>query len=316
MNSKIMVIGDPMIDIHLTCNSDRLSPEAPVPICLLQTEHRALGGSANVAAQIAVMQPCIMAHIYSRHSSELDYAFSRFQSMCVIKNVELLSLLTTRCYKIPKKTRIWANKQQVCRIDDELQHVNFTEKVNKQWLTQIENCIKDNNIRLIILSDYDKGMFNDVFLQQIIDMAHSLNVITILDPKRPTYSTLRNLSIVTPNDAEMEKTILTPSELSKNMHNTYLVHTMGARGMNCYKNGELLTHVAAHEVDVFDTCGCGDTVIAFIALMLNKLQYNLNDNTIKTAMITASFAASRTVMHRGSYILSLEEAQSVFGLIK
>ena len=48
--SKILVIGDAMLDKYIFGTIDRISPEAPVPVLKVQNEILKPGGAANVAA--------------------------------------------------------------------------------------------------------------------------------------------------------------------------------------------------------------------------------------------------------------------------
>src|SRR5260370_35724700 len=54
-SQRIVVIGDAMLDIYLDGNADRISPEAPVPVVTVHTRRHALGGAANVAANVAAI---------------------------------------------------------------------------------------------------------------------------------------------------------------------------------------------------------------------------------------------------------------------
>jgi bifunctional ADP-heptose synthase (sugar kinase/adenylyltransferase) len=65
---------------------------------------------------------------------------------------------------------------------------------------------------------------------------------------------------------------------------------------------------------VSDVCGAGDTVVSFITLALLKRRCELNEITIHEAMSTASFAASRTIQHRGSYVLNEDETKGVLSI--
>src|SRR5690554_6067360 len=49
---RVVVVGDLMLDVYLTGNVDRISPEAPVPVVQVLDERSALGGAANVAANV------------------------------------------------------------------------------------------------------------------------------------------------------------------------------------------------------------------------------------------------------------------------
>src|ERR1700710_1718801 len=50
---KILVIGDVMLDRYWWGSVTRISPEAPVPIVNLNKTSLAVGGAANVAANVA-----------------------------------------------------------------------------------------------------------------------------------------------------------------------------------------------------------------------------------------------------------------------
>ena len=53
MTNKILVIGDVMMDEYWYGTSNRISPEAPVPIVNFYNSDMRLGGAANVAANIS-----------------------------------------------------------------------------------------------------------------------------------------------------------------------------------------------------------------------------------------------------------------------
>src|SRR5438132_1176804 len=53
--TKIVVVGDAMLDVYLVGEVDRVSPEAPVPVVTVHASRQALGGAANVAANVAAM---------------------------------------------------------------------------------------------------------------------------------------------------------------------------------------------------------------------------------------------------------------------
>jgi len=51
--TKIVVVGDAMLDVYLVGEVDRVSPEAPVPVVTVHASRQALGGAANVAAKVS-----------------------------------------------------------------------------------------------------------------------------------------------------------------------------------------------------------------------------------------------------------------------
>ncbi|MGH7534473.1 MAG: PfkB family carbohydrate kinase, partial [Gemmatimonadales bacterium] len=54
-DSRVVVVGDIMLDRYLIGETERLSPEAPVPVVTVRERHAALGGAANVAANVAAL---------------------------------------------------------------------------------------------------------------------------------------------------------------------------------------------------------------------------------------------------------------------
>ena len=54
-HSRLVVVGDAMLDIYLIGDVDRISPEAPVPVVNVHERRYALGGAANVAANVAAI---------------------------------------------------------------------------------------------------------------------------------------------------------------------------------------------------------------------------------------------------------------------
>src|SRR6185436_18275963 len=53
--SRVVLVGDLMLDRYLYGNAERLSPEAPVPVLHYQREELRLGGAGGVAANLATL---------------------------------------------------------------------------------------------------------------------------------------------------------------------------------------------------------------------------------------------------------------------
>src|SRR5690348_7467457 len=55
LGCNVLVVGDVMTDEHWTGATDRISPEAPVPVVRVQKIEERPGGAANVAANVRAM---------------------------------------------------------------------------------------------------------------------------------------------------------------------------------------------------------------------------------------------------------------------
>ena len=54
-HATILCLGDVMLDRFAYCDTERISPEAPVPVLLLRRTQSMLGGAGNVARNIAAL---------------------------------------------------------------------------------------------------------------------------------------------------------------------------------------------------------------------------------------------------------------------
>ena len=53
--SRVLVVGDVMLDRYWFGAVDRISPEAPVPVVRVQRDEDRVGGAANVALNAAML---------------------------------------------------------------------------------------------------------------------------------------------------------------------------------------------------------------------------------------------------------------------
>ena len=111
-----MVVGDIMLDRYLIGDTERLSPEAPVPVVTVRERHSALGGAANVAANVVALGArCLLVGAVG---DDVDGAAIR-QELAVAR-LEDRHVLTVAGRPTTSKTRIIARSQQIVRIDDEV----------------------------------------------------------------------------------------------------------------------------------------------------------------------------------------------------
>ncbi len=306
MKNNILVIGDAMLDSHVMGHTDRISPEAPVPVVSDVEKICKLGGAANVAAQVSVYADNTVMMYKITSGDPLEH-----NEMCKLlkeKNIYFLPMSLPRSSKtmIPVKERVWVGKQQICRIDRENTD-RPTLKESAQWIEDIKTTIKEYGITKVIFSDYDKGTLTDGIIESIARYCNSRQIITVLDPKRPTFSGIKFLSAVKCNEKELQSTGLNNiDELSSSMAGVRIIQTRGNKSTKVSLSSMLglqSSVVDVTESDVVDTCGCGDIHIAILTLMFDG-------TNILSAVRCANSAASLSAKHLGCYTLSKEEIES------
>lgn len=288
--SKVLVIGDVMIDKHVRGEVKRISPEAPVPIInVIGEPEESIGAAGYIAAQI------------SEAGHEVSVAFKHgddgLQEMIWNQyDVTPYPLNESGRKKTTTKTRVWTGDQQICRIDDEdtMKPVGIRENKRIDFLI---NLVSENNYDCVVFSDYNKGTLTDCIIQQVADLCKRLGILTILDPKRYSYFGLQNLFLIKPNKNEIAITNMNEVEVSKELGSTLLLSTHGEKGMSLFKNGSYLHGLDAIKSKTVDVCGAGDITTAFLAASLVKYK------DTKRAMSHATVAASMAVMKQGCYII-------------
>jgi D-glycero-beta-D-manno-heptose-7-phosphate kinase len=303
--SRIMVLGDIMLDRYLWGNVDRISPEAPVPVVSITEETTNLGGAANVAANVralgadvtllGVIGDDMMAEILKTNLADSDLKTS--------------GLLVDKDRPTTVKSRIVAHNQQVVRIDRESTG-EIPPALVEQLTAKIGKLIK--NLDGIIISDYGKGVITYDLLSTLIPLAKNEGVFIAVDPKEVHFMNYREVSVITPNHHEAgfisgkkitNDTILADVgwNLMDLLNLESLLITRGERGMALFEQDRNLTLIPAQAKTVYDVTGAGDTVIATLAVARTA------GASMQEAAIFANAAAGLAVAQFGTARITRDE---------
>lgn len=299
-----LVIGDLMLDRYLIGDVERISPEAPVPVVLLQHENERAGGAANVAANLSRLG--IRTTMVGIVGDDADGR--ALQDILQELGIDS-AIVTSRQRPTITKTRILGGHQQMMRLDRESRQA-FTDEEASALMRQVLQAIAGKPA-VIILSDYAKGVLSAELCQTVIAQARSFGIPVLVDPKGRDYSKYRGATGLTPNKKEISEvcgvdtshidTLLqTAAELKNELSLDFLAVTRGEEGISLLREAEPL-HFPAQAKQVFDVSGAGDTVIATLAA---GLAHGLNH---RQAFELANIAAGIVVGKVGTVPVSREE---------
>jgi rfaE bifunctional protein kinase chain/domain len=298
--ARLLVVGDVMLDRYWFGDTERISPEAPVPVVHVSKVDERLGGAANVARNAASMgaQISILGVVGD------DEPGRRIEELLKAQGVKSFlqrdaSLPTT------VKLRVVARQQQLIRLDFE-QAPTHEALLNK--LEQFQSLLKD--VDAVIFSDYGKGGLTHV--TKMIAAARAAGKVVLVDPKGDEYSKYQGATIITPNRSELRQVIgrwkdeaelnLKAQELREQLKLDALLLTRSEEGMSLF-TAKGVEHVKAVAREVFDVSGAGDTVIATMAVALAAKW------PAGQAMKLANKAGGIVVGKLGTATVSLEELQ-------
>tara|TARA_B100001057_G_scaffold449822_1_gene491374 strand:- start:1813 stop:3213 length:1401 start_codon:yes stop_codon:yes gene_type:complete len=302
INSNILVIGDIMLDEYWLGTSNRISPEAPVPVVKVDDKEFRVGGAGNVALNIFNINPKV--NLISTIGKDKDGEI--IKRILKSKKINFFFKETSECRSI-KKLRIFTQNQQMIRLDFENNKENYKLEIGEQIKKQIRKS------KLVILSDYGKGSLTDV--KKIIRYAKSKSKIIIVDPKGSDFSKYSGATILTPNinefieivgEVNSQAELIKKAKILINKINLKgILITQGKKGMTFISKKNVI-HKNSLAQDVFDVSGAGDTVIANFSAYLNM------GKTFEEAMDMANIAASIVIKKLGTAAANKREIEKIY----
>ncbi|MCY4043660.1 MAG: bifunctional D-glycero-beta-D-manno-heptose-7-phosphate kinase/D-glycero-beta-D-manno-heptose 1-phosphate adenylyltransferase HldE [Cellvibrionales bacterium] len=300
-SAKLLFIGDVMLDQYWTGNTQRISPEAPVPVINIQHNQERLGGAANAALNARTLGAKVsIAGILGKDSNGEIVKRLLDDAGITQKHHESLDEKTIT------KLRIISQNQQMIRADFETPFSQAnSESITDALITQLDTY------QAIVLSDYNKGTLANC--ERIIQRAKTLDIPVIVDPKGTDFSRYHGATLLTPNLSEFEaivgkcqdkETLIDKAQaLIQTLDLEALLVTLSENGMMlCRKDGGN-HHYNALAREVFDVTGAGDTVIATLATAIAA------GIELEKATALANTAASIVVGRLGAAQVSLLDLQ-------
>ena len=249
---NILVVGDIMLDVYISGNVERISPEAPVPVVNIEKQYHTLGGCGNVIKNLTNIGANVTC-VAKIGRDDNGTIISEELVKCGAKSQLVVSPLTPTT----TKTRIVTSDRgiQLIRLDSE-NTIEFSQDV-VLLLHQLK-LLKDD-FDIIIVSDYAKGVINELLMNEL----RSRNTKIVVDPKRVKTNLYDNVFMVTPNEREFNAMF---SDGYNYERMEYIIKTMGPKGMDVIDvKADKTTTIKSKSVDVYNVSGAGDTVVATLS---------------------------------------------------
>jgi D-beta-D-heptose 7-phosphate kinase/D-beta-D-heptose 1-phosphate adenosyltransferase len=277
--TRVLVVGDVMLDQFIWGGVSRISPEAPVPVVDFQRESFMPGGAANVARNLVSL--ATPAELFGAIGN--DDAGRKLQKLLAEQNIGCSGLVKSSARHTSIKTRIVAHQQQVVRIDRETRD-GLDGKLTGSLLAELKSKLPKADA--VIVGDYGKGVVTQPLLNEIKSLCHARGVWLSLDPKPVHHLNLNSLSLITPNRKEAfeladlpdetknanpfadKNLMLVAERLLNELRPALLLITLGEFGMLLCQRGQKPFHIPTVAQEVFDVSGAGDTVIASFTLAI------------------------------------------------
>lgn len=298
--SKVLVVGDLMLDRYWHGGSSRISPEAPVQVVKVNQIEERPGGAGNVALNIASLGgSATLVAITGQDDAAtiLETKLTAANIKCDFEKLKHLPTIT--------KLRVISRQQQLIRLDFEESFGGQSYQLENRMEKHVQNC------NTVILSDYSKGTLEDI--QPLIKLANKYKKPVLVDPKGRDFARYDGATLITPNLQEFESVVGPCSdeeqlvkkgiELLHKHHWQVLLITRGEQGMTLIRANKPELHFPAIAHEVYDVTGAGDTVISTLASSLAA------GAQIEDAVAIANLAAGIVVSKLGTATVSSHELQ-------
>jgi D-glycero-beta-D-manno-heptose-7-phosphate kinase len=305
--SRVLVLGDMMVDEYVWGTVSRISPEAPVPVVAVRSESVRVGGAANVAANIAALGGDVrIVGVVGN-----DAPAERLTHELELAGVKPDGLIVDATRPTTIKSRVVAGSQHIVRFDRE-----SDAPLDRTTRARVFQKVADElpKADALLISDYAKGVVSPALIRQVLALAGRLRKIVAVDPKVQHLPLFRGVTVVAPNhhEAAAAVRILVRGEpdllrvgrlLLRRLQSRAVLITRGERGMSLFERGKPVAHIPTFAREVYDVTGAGDTVMAALSLALAA------DASMHEAAVLANYAAGVVVGKRGTATVSRAELQ-------
>lgn len=304
-STKILVMGDFMLDAYTQGKVKRISPEAPIPVLTVDSYHMLPGGAGNVALNLISLgaEVVVLGRIARDSNGDvLQYFLEK-------EGIDVSGLYRQIDYETPIKNRIIAESQQIVRVDSE-KKMPLSSELEEEIIAAIPQFL--DGVAAIAVSDYAKGFLTKRLLASVIEAANQRNITVLVDPKGTDFSIYKGATVIKPNLSEaiaatgLDETASIDQigeNLLEKLDSPNILITRSNKGMSLFTRYKRMDFpVKAKEV--VDVTGAGDTVLSTLALAMAS---NLS---LPSAIQLANLAAGLVVEHLGCARVSLEELAS------
>jgi D-beta-D-heptose 7-phosphate kinase / D-beta-D-heptose 1-phosphate adenosyltransferase len=303
--TTILCLGDIMLDCYAYCETERISPEAPVPVLLLKRTQGMLGGAGNVARNIASLGGrAILMGLLGR-----DRAGAEVEALIEGTAGLVGAHLTTAGRPTNCKTRYIASHQQIIRVDEESVG-ELAQSEERRLLAVYERALA--NVDAVALSDYGKGVLSPRVVSFAIQRARAAGLPVFVDPKTEDFGCYRGATCITPNLKELSlasrmpvageaEVVAAARKVMRDADAAAILVTRSEKGMILVEAAGSVHVEKSRAREVFDVSGAGDTVIGVLALA------HASGQPMPSAMRLANTAAGIVVSKLGTATVEIDE---------
>ncbi|HEV2366063.1 MAG TPA: D-glycero-beta-D-manno-heptose 1-phosphate adenylyltransferase [Caulobacteraceae bacterium] len=270
--TRVLAVGDLMVDRFVYGEVSRVSAEAPVPILARQRDAVMLGAVGNVARNLAALgaEASLVGVIGA------DGPAAEAMKLAAAEPLIEGFLVPDKSRATTTKTRFICGGQQLLRVDHE-----DTCPIAAELEQRLSRTIRDaaRGAGAILVSDYGKGVVTEAVIAACLEAGRAQGAPIIVDSKAKALARYGQADVIKPNAAELARITDMPTETDTDVETALtqalalcaagaILVTRAGKGMSLGVRGEGVRHFHAAPAAVFDASGAGDTALAALGAAL------------------------------------------------
>lgn len=293
--TRVLVVGDVMLDRWIYMRKTKLSPEAPVPIVVQQEYFAEIGGAGNAFRHLRNLSRAEHSLIGVRGQDPSGVEVASLGS----SNVENINIIIDSGRKTTVKERFFIDGEPIFRRDNE-DVMPLSQEIENKVVFEISNRLE--HFKVLLLSDYAKGMLSKSLITNLLHLAKTKNVPIVTDPGLGRLALFAGCDVIKPNAKEWQDFVLSHRNKSEALNwlfsrgTKFVIVTTGKHGVTLFSNSKTLSVPPIREISAVDVTGAGDSVAAAISLIIGSGERLIENLGILNSVGGLTVGQNRTVL--------------------
>lgn len=304
--TRILVVGDVLLDTYLSCKALGVANEAPVPLLEIGSQTHTPGGAGNVALNLARLG--VKTQLVGTAGEDAEGEILRQLLQEAGADFQVLAVQRPTSHK----TRIQSGQHYYLRVDEEeMAPLNSADR--KALVALIQKGL--SSAEAVVISDYDKGMMSASLAETVEELAEQKDLPIFADLKPRNARDWHKLSLITPNLTEALVLLnrptcaesFDPGEMAVSLSRQFrcdVVLKLSSEGIVAATTAGERFRVSARCQHPKNVSGAGDTVLATLGAAMTR------GASLPEAAMLANLAAALAVDHDETYAVSAEELRA------
>ena len=272
--SRLLVIGDTIIDNYVACDAIGMSAEAPVLVVKELENREFIGGAAIVASHVRALG----AKCYYISITGDDLLSNNVKEVLNDRDINT-SLIADSSRPTTYKTRYMVENQKLFRVSKIKEHA-ISEDIEIKVIDKLRSLA--SNIDGIMVSDFVYGVITPNILTEIHHLANKFNLKLFGDLQCSSQigrvTKFNKFDLITPTEKEARITLddhesgveWIANKLLESTDSSNMLIKLGSNGFISYSNKDTIDrqNFPALTVNPADVAGAGDSLFAAMSVSL------------------------------------------------